>query len=150
MKNTYIIILIVLALGLLFFFSTSNKEASIEKIDEEIQTTVENQIPEDNQDTSVEDADVGDVKEFTISGESYFFTPSVIKVKKGDKVKITFQNTGGFHDFTINEFGVATKQIQSPATEVIEFIADKTGNFAYYCSVGAHRSLGMEGTLVVE
>jgi cytochrome c oxidase subunit 2 len=74
----------------------------------------------------------------------------MIKVKKGDKVKITFQNSEGFHDWVVSEFGAATKQTKAPTTEVIEFVADKTGNFEYYCSVGKHREMGMKGTLVVE
>jgi len=50
----------------------------------------------------------------------------------------------------IDEFGVATKQAQSPDTEVLEFTADKAGSFEYYCSVGTHRAMGMKGTLKVE
>ena len=93
---------------------------------------------------------VAPVKEFTVSGKNFSFTPSMITVKKGDKVKITFQNSAGFHDFVIDQYGVATKQTNAPTTEVIEFTADKTGSFEYYCSVGTHRAMGMKGTLVVE
>ena len=89
------------------------------------------------------------VKEFTVSGQNFSFTPSSIKVQKGDKVKITFNNTSGFHDFKIDEYGMATKQTQSPTTEVLEFTADKVGSFEYYCSVGSHRANGMKGTLQV-
>lgn len=90
------------------------------------------------------------VKEFTVKGQNFSFAPSMITVKKGDKVKITFENTSGYHDFKIDEYGVATKQTQAPSTEVLEFTADKAGSFEYYCSVGQHRSMGMKGTLKVE
>lgn len=90
------------------------------------------------------------VKEFIVSGQNFSFLPSLITVGKGDKVKITFKNTSGFHDFRIDEFGVAAKQSQSPTTEVLEFTADKVGSFEYYCSVGTHRALGMKGILKVE
>ena len=93
---------------------------------------------------------VSPVREFTIVGQNYSFTPSTITVRKGDKVRITFKNTNGFHDFKIDEFGVAGRQSQSPSEEVLEFTADKTGTFQYYCSVGAHRAMGMWGTLQVE
>lgn len=96
------------------------------------------------------DASAGTVKEFTINGTNFAFEPSLITVKKGDKVKITFNSTQGFHDFVVDEFGAATKQIQSPGTEVIEFVADKAGSFEYYCSVGSHRKMGMVGTLKVQ
>ena len=50
----------------------------------------------------------------------------------------------------IDEYGAATKQGQAPFEEVIEFTADKTGSFEYYCSVGTHRQMGMKGTLIVK
>jgi plastocyanin len=95
-------------------------------------------------------ATVGAVKEFTISGQNFSFTPSAITVKKGDKVKITFKNVNGFHNLMIDEFKVATKTIQGGTEESVEFVADKTGSFQYYCSVGTHRAMGMWGTLKVE
>jgi plastocyanin len=96
------------------------------------------------------EADVRPVKQFTISGDNFSFSPTAITVKQGDRVQITFKNNNGFHDFVIDEYGVATKQAQSPATEVLEFTADKLGSFEYYCSVGTHRAMGMKGTLLVE
>ena len=90
------------------------------------------------------------VKEFVILGKNFSFMPSLITVKKGDRVKITFKNTLGFHDFRIDEYGVATKQAQAPYEEVLEFIADRVGSFEYYCSVGTHRAMGMKGILKVE
>jgi len=90
------------------------------------------------------------VKEFTVSATNFSFTPSLLTVQKGDRVKVTFQNTLGFHDFVIDEYGVATPQTQSPTTSMVEFTADKAGSFEYYCSVGTHRAMGMKGTLKVE
>jgi nitrosocyanin len=92
----------------------------------------------------------GAVKEFTVEGKNFSFTPSTMTVNKGDTVKITFKNSGGMHDFKIDEFNVATKQIQSGASETVEFTADKAGTFDYYCSVGNHRAMGMQGTLTVK
>ena len=92
----------------------------------------------------------GALKEFFISGKNFSFDPAFITVKKGDRVKINFKNTNGFHDFVIDEYGISTKQANSPITEVLEFTADKIGSFEYYCSVGTHRSMGMKGILVVE
>lgn len=90
------------------------------------------------------------VKEFTITGNNYSFSPAIMKVKKGDRVKITFKNTEGFHDLKIDEFNVATQKLQADQEEFIEFTADKTGSFEYYCSVGSHRAMGMKGSLIVE
>ena len=71
-------------------------------------------------------------------------------MNKGDRVKIIFKNTQGFHNFVIDRYGLATPQKQSPDTEVLEFTADKVGSFEYYCAVGTHRQQGMRGTLLVE
>lgn len=95
------------------------------------------------------DAETG-VKTFTVEGTSFAFAPSVIKVKKGDTVRIVFNNKAGFHDWVLDEFDAATKQISAGTTDTIEFVADKAGEFEYYCSVGSHRQMGMVGTLVVE
>lgn len=92
----------------------------------------------------------GEVKVFTIEGSNFKFLPNSMTVKKGDTVRVVFKNTGGFHDFVIDEFNVATKQINGGSEETVEFVADKAGSFEYYCSVGSHRQMGMVGTLTVQ
>lgn len=89
-------------------------------------------------------------KVFTISGSNFKFEPNYIAVNQGDKIKIVFNNTGGFHDFVVDGYNVRTKQIQGGSSDSIEFTADKTGTFDFYCSVGNHRAMGMQGTLVVQ
>ena len=90
------------------------------------------------------------VKEFTVQGQNFSMTPNKITVNKGDKVKITFKNTGGMHDFVLDEFNVKTNPIESGQEATVEFTADKAGSFQYYCSVGNHRAMGMFGTLTVK
>ena len=95
-------------------------------------------------------ASAENVKSFTVSGKNFSFTPKTLTVKKGDTVKVTFKNIEGFHDFKIDEFNLATKQISGGAEETVQFTADKTGTFQYYYSVGQHRANGMWGTLTVQ
>lgn len=90
------------------------------------------------------------VMEFTVTASNFKFDTPEIKVKKGDTVKIIFKNSGGFHDFVIDEFGVKAKQGNGPSEEILTFIADKAGNYEFYCSVGQHRAMGMKGKLIVE
>lgn len=92
----------------------------------------------------------GTVKTFNVTGKAFSFTPSEIKVKKGDTVKIVFTNQQGSHDWVVDEFSARTKVLSSGQTETIQFVANKTGTFEYYCSVGTHRQLGMKGKLIVE
>jgi len=103
-------------------------------------TNQENQNPENS--TSV--------KTFTIKGQNFSFNPAEIRVKRGDKVKIVFQNESGYHDWMLEGYNVRTKQMTGPATETVEFTADQAGTFEYYCSVGTHRQMGMKGNLIVE
>lgn len=75
---------------------------------------------------------------------------SEIRVKKGDTVKIVFQNQVGMHDWRVDEFNAGTKVIQAGQQDTVQFVADRTGRFEYYCSVPNHRAQGMKGTLIVE
>lgn len=90
------------------------------------------------------------LKTFTITGTNYAFSPSEIRVSKRDTVRITFKNEGGFHTFNIGEYHIATSQLQTGNVEAVQFVADKSGSFEYYCSIGQHRAMGMKGTLIVE
>ena len=74
-----------------------------------------------------------------------------MKTGVGQAVLVTFTSDSGLHDFVIDEIkGAKTAQLQGGKSETIEFVADKKGSFKYYCSVGNHRAMGMEGTFVVE
>ena len=95
-------------------------------------------------------ADNPAIKTFTVVGSSFAFSPAEIRVKRGDRVKIVFQNSGGMHDWVIDEFSARTPIIQSGKSAEVEFVANKTGTFQYYCSVGSHRAMGMVGNLIVE
>jgi len=92
---------------------------------------------------------------FVLRGENFKFSMNgidnpIIKVKKGDRVRIEFSSTSGTHDWFIDEFLAATERVNIGEITSVEFIADKKGTFEYYCSVGQHRANGMKGSLVVE
>ena len=134
MKKIIILVVIILLIG---FFWIKRGEAPAPN------TTGEGVI-------TTPPAPTAKVKEFTVIGSNFAFTPETIEVSKGDTVKITFQNAVGFHDLKLDEFtGAATKQLKVGESETIEFVADKVGDFEYYCSVGNHRAMGMKGTLTV-
>lgn len=96
----------------------------------------------------VEDTKV--IREFVIEGSPFKFSVKEMRVNLGETVKVTFKNIEGKHDWRVDELDAATKIINAGEEETIEFVADKVGNFEYYCSVGNHRQLGMVGTLIVE
>lgn len=114
-------------------------------IDTEEQTQKQTQEKTENTTKTTEE-----VKEFNVIGTNFEFSVTEIKVNKGDKVRIVFDNEEGFHDWVVDEFNAKTNKIQAGESETIEFIANKTGTFEYYCSVGSHRQMGMVGNLIVE
>ena len=151
---TVLFILFVLVLGVVFFMDKGKLEAPAVNDNTvlNIDGTVNSEMPVPTEDNTIPEmvVDSTGVKEFTVEGVNFSFNPKTITVNKGDQVRIIFKNTAGFHDFKIDEFSVAAKQMQSPYQEILEFTADKAGSFQYYCSVGSHRAAGMFGTLTVQ
>jgi len=89
-------------------------------------------------------------KTFDLTGKSFEFNVTEIRVQEGDSVTINFESTNGFHDWVVDEFDAATKQVRENTPTSVTFVADKAGSYEYYCSVGSHRSKGMVGTLIVK
>jgi nitrosocyanin len=99
---------------------------------------------------SVDAMTTAEAKMLTVDATNFKFNQTELKVKKGDKVKVVFNNKEGMHDFVLDEFNTKTKQLKAGESETVEFTADKAGTFEYYCSVGQHRQMGMVGKLIVE
>lgn len=110
-------------------------------------------MPVPGQEDEVEETVVASdskIKEFDITAKRFEFIPSTIKVSKGDKVKLNVKSIDGTHGFAISEFGI-NENLKPGVTKTIEFTADKTGEFTFFCSVycGSGHS-GMKGKLIVE
>ena len=89
------------------------------------------------------------VKEFTVHGSSFKFTPNSITVNKGDTVKITFISDDSSHDICVEGYGCSSV-VSGGGTSTLQFVAKDSGNLKFYCSVDGHRGFGMEGTLSVQ
>ena len=141
---------LILLVSLFVIGCTSNDQKSIDVVNTgDIQQ--DSQVINDKiQDTNTDSSQSSEIKEFTIHGSSFKLVPVEIKVKKGEKVRINYISDDVGHNLVIDDFGVKTNIITKGQTEVVEFIADKEGKFSIYCSVGSHRSFGMEGNLIVE
>ena len=78
------------------------------------------------------------------------FDPNPVIVIEGDKVKLVVTSTDVTHGFSIAEFGVNV-QLFPGRPSIIDFTADKSGTYTFYCSVpcgAGHRS--MRGRLIVK
>lgn len=118
-----------------YFLLPQKKEENIERKKDSTETT---------------QAQVVADKTVEVKGLNFSYDLKEIKVKKGEKVAIQFTNSEGFHDFVIDELNVRTQKISEGKSETVLIPTDKTGTYAFYCSVGQHRKLGMEGKLIIE
>ncbi len=161
-RNTYIIlivIIILIILGIVMYrandtddmmhdsesaMTSDTNDQSVDTSGPAVSATTTTTTTTVNVDTN------STVKAFTVTGSNFAFAPKQLTVKKGDTVKITFVNSGGTHDFKIDEFNVETKKINGGQQDVVTFVANKAGTFEYYCSVGTHRQMGMVGKLIVQ
>ena len=134
-KLISIIVIAVLIIGAFALF----KDKSVAPTDMRIETEV----------PVTENIEESKIKEFNVDASSFKFTSSTLTVNQGDTVKITVTNSLGMHDFNLDEFSAVTKMLKVGESETITFIADKAGEFEYYCSVGTHRAMGMVGKLIV-
>ena len=95
-------------------------------------------------------AGVQAVHEIQVTLRKYEFSPSSLRVRKGERVKLVMAAADHDHGFKLDDFDINQK-IPKGTTVVVEFIADKAGTFQFRCSSVCglgHRN--MKGTLVVE
>ena len=84
------------------------------------------------------------VKEFTINAFQFGYTPDTITVNQGDKVKIIINNKDVLH-------GIRIPELEIRGDETLEFNADKTGEFIWYCAnMCGNKHMQMQGKLIVK
>lgn len=99
---------------------------------------------------SIDKENYGNLRELKIKAKQWEFEPALIDVNKGDYVVLYVTSSDITHSFVIPEYNI-DKILDSGKTEVIEFVADKTGTFGFSCSGdcnGGH--FEMNGKLIVE
>src|SRR3989338_9157329 len=67
------------------------------------------------------------VKEIKIDAFQFGYSPDKITVKKGEKIKLIINNIDVPHGIRIPEYEIK-------GDESIEFVADKVGEFNWYCT----------------
>jgi len=91
------------------------------------------------------------VKELNIEAYNFGFkVVSSVQINKGDTVKLTVTSTEGTHGFAMPDFNVDLSPIGPGESKTMEFVADKSGTFTYFCNVPCgpgHSS--MRGSLIV-
>ncbi len=138
-KNTKTIIMLIIGLSIAVFLSYLNIKNTKEPIKEDKPIkNIQGELTKEG------------VREFNISGMNFEFSQNRMKVKKGEKIRVIFKSTKGYHDWVLDEFNVRTEKVEPGKTVSVEFIANKAGTFQYYCSTAEHKKYGMTGKLIVE
>jgi len=92
----------------------------------------------------------GQVREFTVVGNHYAFSPASLSVNKNDLVKITFTAQDIAHSFTVEGYRIM-KRAGAGQTVTFEFRADKSGDFVFFCSLTQdEKCKDMKGILTVK
>lgn len=134
-KLFWLILIIVLAVGGIIIINQKKPVIKQELTTTTTTTTSTTTIP---------------VKEFTMTAKKWAFDPPVITVKQGDKVRLKITSTDVTHGFALTEFNVKVDLVPGKE-ETVEFVADKKGEFTFFCSVVCGEGhLDMKGKLVVE
>ncbi|OGJ22065.1 MAG: hypothetical protein A2804_01535 [Candidatus Pacebacteria bacterium RIFCSPHIGHO2_01_FULL_46_10] len=89
-------------------------------------------------------------KVVTVSATNFSYDISEIRVKKGEKLTIRFVNSEGTHNIVFEDLNAQSDVIGAGKNQDVSVPTDTAGTFAYFCSVGNHRKMGMEGKLIVE
>ena len=135
MNKLFLIVLIVFAVGIGGYFVMKRGSTYSPP-----QTTTAETTP----------AATGEVKNFSVSGNEFSFTPNTMSVSRGDTVTVVFTNAGKFpHNFVITELNVRSKTVSPGESDTVTFTADTAGTFTYFCSVPTHKDKGMAGILTV-
>jgi nitrosocyanin len=86
--------------------------------------------------------ETGVVKELTVVSKKleWRFEPESITVDQGDRIKVKVINEDNFdHGFAIDAFGIS-QRLPANGTIDVEFVATKSGEFPFYCSVSCSGS----------
>jgi len=89
-------------------------------------------------------------REITMTAKKYEFSPSELRVRQGETVKLSITALDKKHGFKIEAFDI-DRELPKGEVVTIEFTADRVGTFPIACSKFCGFGHGkMKGQLVVE
>ena len=127
-KSSWLVLIVFLVIGGVFFLNQKKPVIKQKSI-----TTTKNPV-----------------KDFSMIAKKWQFDPSIINVKQGDKVRLKIKSIDVAHGFNLLDFNV-NENLEPEKEITVEFVADKKGEFTFFCSVFCGVGhIGMKGKLVVE
>lgn len=80
----------------------------------------------------------------------YAFTPRVIEVPEGARLRLILVNAGREeHEFELEGYDLELAGLQPGTSVRLIFNADRSGRFEFACHLPGHYERGMRGTLIV-
>ncbi|HAE36388.1 MAG: cytochrome c oxidase subunit II [Candidatus Nomurabacteria bacterium GW2011_GWF2_35_66] len=138
------VVVIVIVVFAFWFVGKDNKQS----INENITNKIENIENTEKNSETVKEFSMTSFVDMSSGSPKPQYSLKEITVNRGDRVRIKITVTSGMHDFKIDEYSVyADTELNKEL--IVEFTADKAGEFVYYCTKPGHRQLGHLGTLKV-
>lgn len=145
MKKILFLVIVIGVIGVLTVFVMKDKNQNVVNTANDVSNSVSGTT---NEEAPVKEFTMTSFVDMSSGSPKPQYSLKDITVNKGDKVRIKITVTSGMHDFKIDEYGVyADTELNKES--VIEFTADKAGDFVYYCTKPNHRQNGHWGTLKV-
>lgn len=92
-----------------------------------------------------------DSEVITLTGAHGAWSQDTIRVRQGQKLRLRLTSSDVVHGFMLKGYGIEIDEVYPGKIEVIDFVADEAGTFAFVCTILCspdHRD--MRGKLVVE
>lgn len=72
--------------------------------------------------------------EITMTATQFAFDPPVLRVNRGDRIRLTLQAADVVHGFYLDGHDISVR-FEPGIAQQVEFVADQVGKFRYRCSV---------------
>ncbi len=90
------------------------------------------------------------IRNINLYAENWKFTPSEIKIKQGERVKLTIRTLDDTHGFRVKKMGINVKIFPGKPT-IVEIEGKEKGKYKFDCSVPCgDRCFKMKGYIIVE
>lgn len=91
----------------------------------------------------------GRSRQVAVSATMCGYDPTHVEVNRGDLITVLFHANDVAHSFVIDDYRIA-KRAQAGQTVTFEFLAERAGQFSYYCNIEhQHTCTPSWGLLVV-
>lgn len=90
-------------------------------------------------------------REIFVEASEFSFTPTSLNAGKGEKVRIWLTNNGtSVHNISVPDANLISEDADPGDKVYLDFVSDKPGSFSFYCGMGGHKDLGMNGIIIVK